>query len=299
MEYEVRKMEARPPELISRAVGILIPSCVREEIAGDLCERYKSPVQYTKEVVTMLPHLIASQIRRNTNVPMFGIQAFLLFFCFGGFIAAGDAAAIDLPRWLRAAVPTLAALGALLLRDAYRENAQRPALKAGFDVLTVIVCVLASQAALVALSGAEILSADWVLSPRRAFVTGAGLPMLFCLRLAAIYRLPLMSEEISQGDLTRDFHRFERSVSWRNRAISLGGVLAVGAAGPALFMGADSMAAQVGWAITLFGGFLIVGYIFFQASVKSMPAGTEFASSLNHYRGELERQSKILRNIWW
>ena len=299
MEYEVRKMEALPPELISRAVGILIPSCVREEVTGDLCERYKSPMQYTKEVVAMLPHLIASQIRRNTNVPMFGVQAFLLFFCFGGSVAAGDVAAIDVPRWLRAAVPTLVALGALLLRDAYRENAQRSAWKATLDVLTVIVCVLASQAALVALSGAERLSADWVLSPRRAFVAGAGLPMLFCLRLAAIYRLPSMSDEISQVDLRRDFYRFERSVSWRNRAIALGGIIAVGIPGPGLFMNAGSFAAQAGWAIGFAGGLFVVGYIFFQASIKPMPAGAEFSSSLAHYRSELERQSKILHKVWW
>jgi hypothetical protein len=299
MEYETRKMEARPPELISRAVGILIPSCVREEVTGDLCERYKSPMQYLKEVVTMLPHLIASQIRRNTNAPMFGVQAFLLFFCFGGFVAAGDAAALDVPRWLRAALPTLVALGALLLRDAYRENASKPAWKAGFDVVTVIITVLASQALLVALSGAEILSADWLLSPRRAFVAGAAMPMLFCLRLAAIYRLPCIVEEISRGDLTGDFHRFERSVRWRNRAIALGGIIAVGIAGPALFMNAGSVAAQAGWAISFAGGLFVVGTIFFRAAVKPMPTGTEFASSLNHYRAELERQGNILRKVWW
>ena len=247
----------------------------------------------------MLPHLIASQIRRNTNVPMFGVQAFLLFFCFGGFVAAGDAAALDVPRWLRAALPTLIALGALLLRDTYRENAGRPAWKAGFDVVTVIICVMASQAALIALSSVEILSADWLLSPRRAFVAGAAMPMLFCLRLGAIYRLPCMSEEVSRGDLNNDFHRFERSVRWRNRAIALGEILTVAAAGPALFMGADSMAAQAGWAISFAGGLFVVGYVFFRAAVKPMPAGTEFASSLQHYRGELERQSDILQKVWW
>ena len=35
------------------------------------------------------------------------------------------------------------------------------------------------------------------------------------------------------------------------------------------------------------------------ASVKPMPAEMGFASSLAFYRGELERQSKILRSVWW
>nr|TFG54543.1 MAG: hypothetical protein E4H34_02400 [Hyphomicrobiales bacterium] len=79
MADEIGKMEARPPELMARAAHFLIPSAMREEICGDLCERYKSPLQYIKEVFSMLPHLIAGQIRRNTNLSLLGVQAFLLF----------------------------------------------------------------------------------------------------------------------------------------------------------------------------------------------------------------------------
>jgi hypothetical protein len=272
---------------------------VREEVAGDLRERYRSQRQYALEVTNMLPHIIASQIRRNTNFPLFGVQAFLLFFCFGGFVTSADAAALDVPRWLRAALPMLMALGALLLRDAYRENAERPAWRAAFDVLIVFLCVVVSQAVLVALNAAEILNEDWILSPRRAIVAGAGLPMLYCLRLAANYRLPSIGDEMSSEDLGRDFQRFERNVRWRNRAIAIGGITAVSTAGPGLFLQAAGLPAQIGWAVAFAGGLLVVGYIFFKSSVKPMPAEMGFTSLLAFYRGELERQSKILRSVWW
>nr|TFG54542.1 MAG: hypothetical protein E4H34_02395 [Hyphomicrobiales bacterium] len=165
--------------------------------------------------------------------------------------------------------------------------------------MTVILCVLAAQALLFVLSNLQILSPDWILSPRRALVSGAGLPMLYCLRLAAHYRLPAMAEEISQADLASDFHRFERSVAWRNRAIGLGGIIAVALPGSALFAGADTLAAQGGWAIAFAGGLFVVFYIFFHASVAPIPAGADFAPALNHYRIELERQSKLLRKVWW
>lgn len=299
MGRDSQKVEASPPEIVERTVHLLIPPAVREEVAGDLCERYRSQRQYIMEVTSMLPHIIASQIRRNTNVPLLGVQALLLFFCFGGFVTSADAAALDVPRWLRAALPTLIALSALLLRDAYRENAEHPAWRAAFDVLIVFLSVVVSQILLAALNIAEILNENWILSPRRAIVAGAGLPMLYCLRLAANYRLPSIGDEMSREDLGRDFQRFERNIRWRNRAIAIGGITAVSTAGPGLFLQAAGLPAQIGWAVAFAGGLLVAGYIFFKSSVKPMPAEMGFTSSLAFYRGELERQSKILRSVWW
>ena len=212
---------------------------------------------------------------------------------------AGDAAALDVPRWLRAVPPTQLALAVLLLRDAYRGDTQRPARLAAIDVMIVALVVLAGQAVVSALSSAGVLNADWLLSPRRAFVFAAGMPMLFGLRLAAIHRLPSLAEEVSQTELANDFRRFERGVVWRNRAILFGGIAAVITAGPKLFMDAGTFAGQAGWAIAFIAGLSVVFYIFVRASVAPLPANASFADALQHYRGELARQSAILGKVWW
>jgi hypothetical protein len=283
---------------MDKIVRFLIPPSVREEISGDLFERYKSKGQYTKDVALILPYILASQIRRNTNIPILGIQAFLLFFCFGGFVALSDAAAIDVPRWLRAAVPTLLALTVLLLRDGFRAAEHRPVSGAGVDVLSVVLIVLLSQAMLLTLSAAALSSPDWVLSSRRAIVAVAGLPMLFCLRLAAHYKLPVLAGEISEDALNRDFDRFRSGVLWRNRAIALGGILGASVA-VRYFLGAASVASQIGWALGIAGGLAVVGYVFSKTSVRAKPADMSFSSSLAFYRRELERQSNTLPKVWW
>ncbi|HMI96754.1 MAG TPA: hypothetical protein VK479_09605, partial [Micropepsaceae bacterium] len=99
-------MESRPPALIDRAVRLLIPPASREAVVGDLWERYASPLQYLFEALRILPYLIVSQIRRNSNIPLLGIAGFSLFVGFGGF--AAGAGGNDVPRWLRAIIPMIA-----------------------------------------------------------------------------------------------------------------------------------------------------------------------------------------------
>jgi hypothetical protein len=151
-------METRPPVLIDRVVRTLIPPAAREAVIGDLWERYRSPLSYALEALNVMPFVIASQIRRTWNPPMLGIQAFTFFVCFGGF--AVNSAPLDVPRWLRAAIPTLAALTGLVLRDAYRESELHPARRAAFDVVTAVAFVLLSQAALLGLSLNGAISPD-------------------------------------------------------------------------------------------------------------------------------------------
>ncbi len=96
---EPKTPKARPPALIDKAVRLLIPLASREAVVGDLWERYASPLHYAAEALRIAPFLIASQIRRNSNVPLLGIAAVTLFVGFGGFQVAG--AAIGAPRWAR------------------------------------------------------------------------------------------------------------------------------------------------------------------------------------------------------
>ena len=296
---EPKTPKARPPALIDRAVRLLIPPGSREAVVGDLWERYSSPLQYAGEALRIVPFLIASQIRRNTNVPLLGIAAFTLFVSFGGFQVVG--AAIDAPRWARAAVPVIAALLGLLLRDAYRASEQRPARRAGFDVATVIACVLLCEAVLAGLIAGRGLSPDWLLvfPLRRVIITALSVAMLFALRMAADYRLPCANGEISADDLVREFHEFERGVRWRRRREIIGAAGGIVVAS-AFFLRAIALPLQIGWAGSLALALLLTWFLASKTSVKPMPEPASFASSLAYYRGQLERQRRLLRTVaWW
>jgi hypothetical protein len=282
------------------AARLLLPSAAREGVLGDLSERYRTPLLYASEALCVMPFLIASQIRRNTNPPALAIIAFLFFvFCFGGN-APSDAAS-DVPRWLRAAIPTVAGLIGLVLRDAYRNAEATPVRRASFDILTAIVFIVVSQVALASLIATAGWSPDWILSLRRAVMTAFALPMVFCLRLAADYRLPCATGQLSTADLSGEYLKFERGVRWRNRAILIGGILGAGVS-VLLFWrtaaAAPSMAPLVGWAISTPLGLFITWYIAKTTSVAPIPANISFSASLALYRRELERQSRLLRTIW-
>jgi hypothetical protein len=285
--------------LIDKAVRVLIPPGSREAVVGDLWERYASPLQYAAEALRILPFLIASQIPRNANIPQLGIAAFTLFVSFGGFQVAGDP--IDAPRWLRAAVPAIAALLGSLLRDAYRASAQQRARRASFDVVTVVACVVLCEAVLAVLSAGRGLSPDWLLAfpPRRVAIATLGLAMLFALRMAADYRLPCASREISADDLAREFNEFERGVRWRGRWEILGAVMGLAVAS-VVFLRATALPLQIAWAVSIALTLFLIWFVAGKTSVKPMPEQASFASSLAYYRGQLERQRRLLRTVaWW
>ena len=76
-----------PPPLLERIALSLIPVAVRETVGGDLCEMYRSPLQYGWQAARALPFVIASQARRNANFPLLGLQGIILLGCFGGLFA--------------------------------------------------------------------------------------------------------------------------------------------------------------------------------------------------------------------
>jgi len=298
MAPENSKMETRPPALIEKVVRVLVPPASREAVLGDLYERYRSPLQYAGEAARIIPYLIFSQIRRNSNVPMLGIAGFSLFVGFGGFQVNGPPT--DVPRWLRAAVPLIAALASLTLRDAYRGESPASARRASFDLMTVVLCVFLCEAVLASLIAGAGLSPDWTvpLTARHGILTAFALATVFALRRTADYRVPCADGDLSADDLAREFHLFERGVRWRKRReiiCATGGLLV--AAG--FFWRATGLAPQIGWALSIAVALLLVAYLAVQTDVAPMPASNGFASLLAFYRGELERQRKLLRRVAW
>ncbi len=294
-------MEARPHPLIEKTVSVLFPPLAREAVMGDLSERYRAPVQYLLESLGVLPLVLAGQIRRTTTCPALGVQTLILFGCMGGFEIAG--APRDVPLWLRAAIPTTAAMLILILRDAYRRVDGWSAGRALRDIFSAVGVVAFCQLIAMALAAAGLASPGWVFAPSRVLVMGlAILPALFVFRLGlgldGDSRLQEPAGALSAAELRADYARFRVRV--RSRNLLEVGIYGLGALGGALFLSfAPGMEGKVlHWSWPL-GQALVSWYLLTAASARSMPGEGPFAVLAAFYHKEIARQRRHVRIIWW
>ena len=122
-------MQSRPSKAAEFLVAIFVPPACREEVVGDLHERYRSPLHYALETIRTVPMVVLSRIRRTADPQILLMQAFafyLSFLCFAWF--HGGALLRD--RWglLRLAIPGAMMLLGLVLEDAYARPGPRPPL---------------------------------------------------------------------------------------------------------------------------------------------------------------------------
>jgi hypothetical protein len=129
--------EQAPPKKLEMVVALLTPPARREEVLGDLYERYKSPAQYAADAAFTLPQVVASQIRRTADPGVVLLEALALYFCFfagdGGTGAAGFLQQPQVPRIL---ILVISALLGLRLADAYMttRSPQQLSLRAAIGV---------------------------------------------------------------------------------------------------------------------------------------------------------------------
>lgn len=60
-------MEARPSPIAEAIIGACLPPACREEVLGDLHERYQSSTQYLLDAFHTIPLVLASQVLRTTR----------------------------------------------------------------------------------------------------------------------------------------------------------------------------------------------------------------------------------------
>lgn len=118
-----------PPTVIEKIVGFFIPPACREEVLGDLRERYRSPAQYLVGAACVVPCVIWSRIRRTTDavlllVEWMSIYAMLVF----ATLCLDRAALLEPWMCLRLAVPPVIIVAAMTLVDVYADPRKR-----GFD----------------------------------------------------------------------------------------------------------------------------------------------------------------------
>ncbi|MGH7490250.1 MAG: hypothetical protein ACREMY_32280, partial [bacterium] len=119
-------MTPGPPKMLETIVGWLIPPACREEVLGDLHERYTAPRQYFIDALGALPMIVVSRIRRTAYSDMLLMEAFALYLCFLAAAWYASSTTLAAPAGLfRLAIPAAVALLALATADAYADPARR------------------------------------------------------------------------------------------------------------------------------------------------------------------------------
>ena len=142
-------MSSGPSKFAEAIVALLVPPACREEVVGDLRERFQSPLQYAADALSTVPLVIISRMRRTADPQVLLIQAFALYMSFLGAAWLGDAPRLR-ENWgpVRLAIPAATALLGLILDDTYAAPGRRSSLSFARGPLLGITMALASQGVL-------------------------------------------------------------------------------------------------------------------------------------------------------
>lgn len=122
---------AAPPKLLESLVEKLLPGAYRQQVAGDLHERFRSLPSYIRDAASAVPAAIFSQICRTTPGLFLLLEAVIVYTSFFGAYVWHDLSGRSPDFFQVAAITGVVMLG-LLLRDAYGAQPIRSDLKPSF-----------------------------------------------------------------------------------------------------------------------------------------------------------------------
>lgn len=156
-------METHPPKLIEAIVEKAVPPACRENVMGDWDETYTSTPDYLLRVVSDLPFVVASQIRRTFNVALFFSQAAVLYIAFAGSSLAGGRRYLYDHSVLPLAIVIGVVLFALVCRDAYINREELPDYRDRRDTFFSIGTGLICELLLFVFGGSGLVLPLWIL----------------------------------------------------------------------------------------------------------------------------------------
>jgi hypothetical protein len=141
-------MKPGPSRTAETLLGLLIPPACREEVLGDLHERYTGPLQYLADACSAVPAVIISRIRRTTDPQVLLLEAFALYLSFVGvaWLFSQGSFLYEPSGLLRLAIPAAVTLLTLVLLDAYADPSKRSPVKPLLQTAAAIGFAFLSQA---------------------------------------------------------------------------------------------------------------------------------------------------------
>jgi len=152
-------MTTLPLSGVEDFVASLLPPACREEVLGDLWESCQSPAEYTATALAVIPRVIFSQIRRNTNAWVFLLTACAIVY---SFIAGSAELSPDLAHpLLRLAIPIVPALLCLLICNGFAPLEERRLHAITFDIVMAMGAAAVTQLILLATLQKSLMVAGW------------------------------------------------------------------------------------------------------------------------------------------
>jgi hypothetical protein len=174
-------MHPAPRKIVETVVAFFIPPACREEVLGDLHERYGSPGQYIADALRTVPLVILSRIRRTTDPQLLLMEALVLYLSFiGAAWLRGGALLRDDLGLMRLAIPAAMALLGLVLADAYSNPAKRSLRTPVNGALCGVAAAYISQGVLAA-GASEYTLPGWTM------LYGSGMSLLLISALRMLF----------------------------------------------------------------------------------------------------------------
>jgi hypothetical protein len=140
-------MSQGPPKAIEAIVALLIPPARREEVLGDLHERYRGTAAYLADALRTVPHVVASQIRRTTDPRIVVFEALALYVSFltGPPQAHGKSLIFNPAAIVPCLIPVVVAVVALRFVDAYARPEKRTGTGAAMESLLAVATAYGAE----------------------------------------------------------------------------------------------------------------------------------------------------------
>ena len=162
-------MESGPSKVAETIAGYLLPPACREEILGDMRERYRSGLSYFVEALQVIPLVIYSRICRTTDAVVALMEVASMYTAFVVVAKWVDPTLISADSGLaRLAIPSAVVLAGMSLADAYSDPQRRWPLKPLFAPTLGFAVAYIEQSIYV----------QWSL-PASVFAWGSGTGLIF------------------------------------------------------------------------------------------------------------------------
>lgn len=123
-------MESGPSKVAETIAGYVLPPACREEILGDMRERYRSRFGYFLEALHVVPCVIYSRICRTTDTVVALMEAASMYTAFVIAARCVDVTLLSAKSgFARLAIPPMVVLAVMSVADAYSDPQRRWPLK--------------------------------------------------------------------------------------------------------------------------------------------------------------------------
>jgi hypothetical protein len=246
-----------------------------------------------------LSQFVLARIRNHTDFRIFLLQAYVVFYAFAAAASRSDSPSSFLEdpwAFLRMAIPAVAVLIVLLLRNAWSDPEQPTPLAVTLDVTAALGFAILSQQLLALLDPSLAL-------PRWRATQGSAVGWFFLMGLRSGFpphaKVPMPVGQVTKMRLDEvqwKAGEFEREIRLRNR-IGYLAAAAVIALFTFAFIRTNWPAARIGAGLVIAGTLCMIWQVLRAGSPGTVPQDAGFKAYCELCRRELERQRVLLRRV--